>query len=411
MVQDLHTPFLLFLEDDRQYFEAQIKEHGFPAIVSARLDTSHIEGLLSAPQTEWGSLGYIVASSIPLATVYETLGYHEKALALCRLGVYEWPHPWPRYPEDQDDFKGRMNCQSPQLKAGICADRIGTKERARELYTWAAANYTLTPDDIDRHSSSGEYQVIWERYPYRAYALACLERWEEALEVARETQNLVDQDRRAQTSEAHRVEFRLLRVVTELASYKMNPGNENRRKAQEMLHPQAVTSFDHGEHRDGLFYLYNLRARHPELANPPEAETPQAERALQGAQACKQIMAGFGISLDDTVDSLKVLDSLIRDLYLIAQNSEDKKKQLLFMWGSYFGEVVSSELAGGQWRISQENLLDSTVTWEIGGAELHLWAFKVVFGYITGQWDKSLHQTWLEAEEEYVEYTMAARYS
>jgi hypothetical protein len=124
-----------------------------------------------------------------------------------------------------------------QLRAAICADRTGNRDRAAQLYEWASANYHLNDEDRAFYKDTKQLQVIWERMPYRAYALGCLDHWEEALAVAEECQRWVEEDRRAETSESYRAPLKILRVVRALAHHKVNPSDENRKQAAQMLAP------------------------------------------------------------------------------------------------------------------------------------------------------------------------------
>jgi hypothetical protein len=130
----------------------------------------------------------------------------------------------------------------------------------------------------------------------------------------------------------------------------------------------------------------------------------------EAANACRSAMMEGGLKLDGTPESLKLLDRSMREMYR-GIGGKERQKGLFLMWGSYFGEVVRDELAGGQWRIAQKNLLQSTLTWQLGEVELHLWPFKVVHEYITGQNNKSLYETWSEIEEQYIDHGLAARYA
>jgi hypothetical protein len=121
-------------------------------------------------------------------------------------------------------------------------------------------------------------------------------------------------------------------------------------------------------------------------------------------------MAFAGITLDGTPESLKLLDEQIRSIFQAASD-EQEKKTFLFFLGSYFGEVAREELAGGQWNFSEENMLAWTLDWDMGGIELHLWAFQHVYKYAIAQSGKPLFQLWQETEQAYIEYGQAMKHT
>ena len=306
-------------------------------------DLNIVEQEIRAPNPDWTSgVSYAIETAPTIATGYEYIGEFEKALQYYRLGTYAWPYPWPVNPaESTEDSYGRRGALARlQLRAAICADRVGETERARNLYEWAAKHYKVTAVDIEYFTQTNQFQAIWEYEPFCAFSLACLGKWKEALSIGEEALHWVQQDARAQTTESHQTPLKILPVILALSNYKVQPNDDNRLSAQRMLDPQAVTSRDHANHLLALFYLYNLHARHPDLANPPDDELSPAVRARQGADACKKWMVSAGITLDGTTESLKYLDQNIRSLFQ-ATSDEQEKKTFLFLWGSYFGEVAT----------------------------------------------------------------------
>jgi hypothetical protein len=354
----------------------------------------------------------LLVNSAWVATAHEARGDITRAMAWYRLGQFQWRggKQFSSVKEDPPDIMHRDAAARNQLPAAICSDRVGDNERAKELYLWASANYSLTSDEIDYAVSNKYYQTIWQRFPKRAYALCCLENWDEALSVAEEAQRIVDMDRRAQTKESHQAPLRILPVVLALTRYHTHPSDQTRRSAQEMLHVQSVATRSHGDHILALFYLFNLRSRHPELANPSSDELLPAERISQGAEACIAWMAKGGIQLNGTPASLQLLDRYARKIYKRSQNKEDRKA-ILFFIGSYFGEAVRKELAGGQWKFSEDNLLKTTVDWDMGEIELHLWAFNHTHELLEKKTKKSFYALWEETEQAYTNSGLAALYA
>ncbi len=104
---------------------------------------------------------------------------------------------------------------------------------------------------------------------------------------------------------------------------------------------------------------------------------------------------------------MRLLDEHTREIYRAARNDEGRKR-FLFLWGSYFGEVVRRELAGGKWKFSTENLRESTVDWDIGQVELHLWPFNHAFEFVTGQKKETFYQLWRKTEKSYIKLGLAA---
>lgn len=335
--------------------------------------------------------------------VYETLGNKQAALDCYQLGQYQYRENSKLYPinmgKDFVGLRGRDDAAMQQLSAAIGADRIGNQERAQQLYAWVAENRTLTEDEyqdfLDEQPSG-----IWRRLPFKAYALACLENWEETLAVAEICQEVVEGDSRALTSESYQVPLQVLRMVLALVKYKLGPTPELLKIAREALDPQAVASRVHPSHLISLYYLYNLRQRHPEIIEPEQSELTSAERARQGAQACVEWMAEGGLNLDFTPGSLATLDKIIHELYATLKE-ENKRVQAIFLWGSYLGEVTRRELAGGQWQLTEE-FWDSSLYWDMGEIDFKMWIFRYLRQYLTGEVNKTLFQAWQETEEAYL---------
>lgn len=344
--------------------------------------------------------------------VYETLGYRQAAMDCYRLGQYEYRENTKLYPSNMGKkyvpLMGRDDAARQQLSAAICADRIGNQDRARQLFAWVAENRTLTDDDYQEFLS-GQPSGIWERLPYKAYALACLEQWEAALAVTEQCQEVVKQDSLALTSESYRVPLQVLSMVLALAKYQVAPTPELLQKTREALDPQVVASRVHPSHLISLSYLYNLRQRHPELLDPAKNELISAERAQQGAQACADWMAEGGINLDFTPESLALLDKTVQDIYASLEE-ENKKVQAIFLWGSYLGEVTRRELAGGQWQFTKK-FLDSSLYWDMGEIEFNMWVFKYLHQYLDGQIQKTLFEAWEETEQAYLDFGLAAMHN
>lgn len=223
----------------------------------------------------------VLAKSHWVGAAYEAMDDLKIALAWYRLGQYGWRGGmhFTKAVKDRVDFGQREAAARNQLLAAICADRVGQTARARDLYLWAAENRTLTPGEMEELTKTRQYTVLWEWGSARAYALACLERWAEAMAVGVEAESWLERDRRAQTGESCWAPLRILPVVMALARYQVSPSEYARQAVREMIHPQAVATRSHSDHLMALFFLFNLRARHPNLANPPSEERPSAEHA------------------------------------------------------------------------------------------------------------------------------------
>lgn len=356
-----------------------------------------------------GTIQGVIDASAELGIANELSGNLPAAKAWYCIGQYAWRgkriftnlmnHPEP-------DVMDREAAARSQLESAICATRVGNHERARQLYEWAAQNYGFSEREIRIWEGKEKtHIVLWTNLSYCAYALLCLGRWAEALSTAERGEEYFRRDRHWKDKTYEPIV--LYPIVQAVARYQLDPSPENRRKAIEMLSPQAVASRNHLGHLWALFHLYNLRALHPDLAQPHPDELPLEERARQGAELCVQWMAEGGVMLDGTPESLKLLDDTMR-LVFRSLDSEEKRKQTLFAWGSYFGEVVRKELAGGQWRAHGKAMTEISVDWELGEAELHLWAYRHVKAYVTGKTEKSLYALWTEIEQAYLDLGLAA---
>lgn len=374
-----------------------------------RIDFQRVRVETEKPPAVWtNTIYYAVVNAWRMAAAYETLGDFKCAMQFHRLGTYSWAFPWPVYPHAQgdNDISLRDDLRLSQLPAAVSCDRIGLRDRARVLYGWAAEHSSLTDEELAFY---GVDQVVWERLPWRAYALACLERWEEARVVAEQSDEVVHKDRRAQTTESYQSPLKILPVVLALTRFKTDPSEINRKQAVRMLHPQSVASRAHESHLHALFYLYNLRARHPDLAAPQEGDALSPAGARQTAELCQKWLAGQGFLLDRTPESLNVLDQLMRPSYESAPD-EEARNGMVALWGSYLGEILREELAGGQWDFEPVSPGPALV-WDMGVGELRVLPYKHILQILTGKTSQSLYELWQETEQSYVEMGLAARYA
>lgn len=230
----------------------------------------------------------VIDASTEQGIANELLGNVPAAKVWYRIGQYGWRGK-RIFKKDMDNpapsEMTRSAAALPQLESAICATRAGNHERARQLYEWAAQNYGFSERELQILEGGKDKTdiVLWTNFSYRAYALLCLGHWAEALATAERGEEYFRRDRhwRDKTYEP----LVLYPIVQAVARYKLHPSEENRRKAMEMLSPQAVASPNHGGHLWALFYLYTLRALHPELIEPPPARTgwakPLVGEALQ----------------------------------------------------------------------------------------------------------------------------------
>jgi hypothetical protein len=345
-----------------------------------------------------------------MGTAHEALGNLHAALGWYRVGQYGWrgAEQFAITPQDFPDYGRRMTAGMLQMDAAICADRAGQSERAKRLFTWAVNNRSLTEEELDEFNETRQHKAVWGWTIQKAYALLCLDHWQDALAVAEDSLVWVQKDPHAKSNSSHEMPLMILPVVMALAQYKANSNKENRLDAVKKLDPQVVASRTHVDHLIGLFYLFNLRAKFPELAHPSDDELPPSARAKQGADACREWMGKVGTQLDGTTESLKLLDYSLRKLYPTIEDDEEQKT-MIFLWGSYFGDVVCEELAGGQWNFNADHMLSWTVDWDMGEIELHLWPFQRVMEYASGQTDKNLFDLWEETERAYIDFGLAAK--
>ena len=357
-------------------------------------------------------LQFALTAAASVGTAWEWKGELANALAWYEFGALSWRggRQFRHFmDEDPPDIGARSAAGGNQLKAAICADRVGELDRAKQLYGWANHNYSFTSQEV-AYYREGQSQVLWEFLPFKAYALACLEDWEQALAVAEQVSRIVEADRRAQSSEAYREPLQVLAVVRALVRNEVDPSEENRRRAIEALDPQSVASRIHGSHLISLLYLYNLRARHPDLANPAPEELPPGERARRGSEACISWFARVGLTLDGTAESLRLLDSRAAEVgpYLTAVQDE---KTAIFLLGSYLGEVIKAELAGGKWVFEGNDLAQWKLDWEMGEAGFHILPFKEAARRTRGDDKFRLYDVWTQAEQTYVRLGLNAKYA
>jgi tetratricopeptide (TPR) repeat protein len=353
-----------------------------------------------------------IAMGIRMGSANEAVGNLPAAMGWYQVGRYYWRGLPTEQVEQNEvlDYGLRMSVGMHQMKAAVCANRAGDSELAVRLFTWAVKNRSLTEEELHEFEETKQPYAVWEWTIERAYALLCLGRFQEALEAGEEALRWIEMDRRAKVESATEMPLLILPTVLALARYQLDPSAENLLEAIERLDLNAVASRIHVDHLLGLFYLFNLRAKYPEFAQPSDKDLPPAARAQQAAEACRAWMRKADIELDGSPESLHRLDHSLPQLYPTIED-EDQWKMVLFMLGSYFGEVVREELAGGQWNFSAETMLSWTVDWDLGDVELHLWPYQRVHEYATGQTDETLFDLWVQTEQAYTEFGLAARYA
>lgn len=400
------TKFVEFVGNRVGQGLARLESHGW---LDERIQGPKVEEILAEinPEPLPNHLHALIGTSPWTGTANEIMGNLGSALAWYQVGSYTWRWEWV-YTTPPTERTGAMRSRArKQLLSAVCSDRIGKLDRAEGLYRWAVHNYSLIPKEIEWLVDRENYERLWELRTNSAYAHACLGEWEACWDLVQEAQRWLDADPDAERSETARVQLLLLPILTSLARHKAEPSEEHRLRAQEMLHPQAVATRIHIDHLFALFYLFNLRARHPELASPPDGELPPAERATKASETCVQWMAHGGVHLDSTVESLKVLDEWIPKIWPTLD--DEKQRMSLYFWGAYVGEVVREELAGGRWNFNDESALNWRVEWEMGGAELRLFSIQKAYNLAVGEMVQPLYELWEETEKNYLELGLAAK--
>jgi len=347
-----------------------------------------------------------------LGTAYEILGQHEIATAWYQLGQYTWRggKQFDSVYKEPADYGSRMTAGRLQLNSAICADRVGSIDRARFLFTWAVENRSFTEKELQGFEETKQPWLVWEWAIQRAYALICLGEIQLAYDTGNETLQWIKKDNRAKLGSATEMPLLIFPTILALINYELDPSPENRTEAIQLLDLDSVATRFHPDQFRGLFYLFNLRAKYPELAAPADEDLPPSVRAQQAAEACRRWTAKADLQLNNSVESLKILDKYLKKFYSEIKDKE-QRKFVLFMLGSYFGEVVRAELAGGKWNFSAEVMLSWTIDWDIGEVELHLWPFQRVHEYATSKTNETLTDLWNETEQAYLDFGLAALYS
>lgn len=245
---------------------------------------------------------------------FETKGEYEAAFAWYRLGQFKWrgEAQFEQYiDEARPDISARAAAARNQLPAGVCADRVGDEKKAQQFYEWAALNRSLSEGELEFYSEQGNHQIIWEFLAYLAYALACLERWNEALEIAQMANEHATVDERAQSTNSYRVPVKILPIVLALSKHQVAASEETRQNVIKALDRQSASSKSHDSHLASLFHLYNLKAKHPDLANPRAEEIPPAERARRGYEMAVKWWAHLGVDADGTPESFREIENML----------------------------------------------------------------------------------------------------
>jgi len=290
----LRSTFREFLEErDRQNMQF-LQEHGWLNSQTGGPIVTEIELLLRPYLNHEGpipqeNLQRVLDMSVSAAPICETLGKIPAALDWYRIGQYRYRggRVYSRHlGQEWPDISAREDAGRGQLESAVCATRVGNHERARQLYEWAAENYDLSEEEKKGLKRVGSSDVVWEHLPYRAYALACLEQWEEALQSAEEARQYIEKGwlRIRRVYGATYTPILVCRVVLALARYKVHPSEKTFEQAATALRTQISISIKDRDLR-ALFLFYNLRALHPELVEPPAVRTgwgrmPVLERQL-----------------------------------------------------------------------------------------------------------------------------------
>ena len=279
------SAFQEFLQKRTDHHRAFLEQHGWLDPASGRPRVELVEPLLRAHLGEdhhpfqQEELNDLMALAEEASMANEALGQMPAALAWYRLGAYRWRGGaiYRRHIGAVEvSLFTREDAARFQLPAAVCSDRAGWRERALQLYAWAADNRALTEEEKSRFLSSRQEHFLWGNLPYRAYALACLERWQDALAVVQEAEEALRRDRGARRTESYQAPLKILDMVAALARYMVEPMEEHRRAVVQALHPRSAASPSFGDQMEALFYLFNLRARHPELvADTPSRVKPE----------------------------------------------------------------------------------------------------------------------------------------
>jgi len=327
----LSEAFLEFLRLKAQEDLQFLRKHGWldGATMGPRNDVLEAliepyEGVEDAKIRPPEEIDQAISRSPWAATAHEALGQPSSAQGWYSLGQHLWrggkqydraytfkqgvlePREI-RYIHGVPELGLRDDAGRRQLPAAICADRIGNVQRADQLFTWASENRWLSSNEVAQYSEQGVHSLIWERLPFRAYALVCLGDWQNAFEAAELAEGALMQDRSPLKRDTEYLPKLVLPVVLALARYHVDPTQENRRKAVEWLHPEAVRAREHDALLQALFFILNLRARHPELMeempSPSKKQHPpnlrlrlnhrQGVSALAFSHDGRQIAAGL----------------------------------------------------------------------------------------------------------------------
>ena len=395
--------------------KAHIEKNGWITLGADAPDVEKIQEILQqylGTQENPPPLGAKTAASLGpnMGAASEALGNLPSAIAWYRIGRYVWRggEQFKSSPEGFPHYGSRMTVGMLQMEAAICADRTGESNAAQHLFTWAVKNRSLSETELHEFGKTKQPYAVWEWAIERAYALLCLKEFQSALKAGKEALHWIGKDSRANLGSAAEMPLLIFPTVLALIRYELDPSPENQAEAVQQLDLDSVATRYHPDHLIGLFYLFNLRAKYPELAAPVDDELPPAARAQQGAEACRRWTSKAGIHLDDSLKSLKVMDKHLKELYRNIQD-DDQRKLALFMLGSYYGDIVRHELSGGKWNFAADAMLSWSVDWVLGEVELQLWPFQRVHEYATGKTDESLMDLWEETEQAYIEFGLAAR--
>lgn len=413
-MSNIQSKFQKYLQDVINEGKNHIEKNNWCLPGSDIPDVTKIEELL---QPFLGSQEYpppralktAVSLGPNMGAAYETLGNLEPSQAWYHLGRYIWRggEQFESTPPGFPHYGSRMTVGMLQMDAAICADRAGQTSTAKQLFTWVVKNRSFSEKELREFEGTNQPKAVWEWKIQKAYAKLCLGDLQSANETAEEALLWIGKDRETKLDSATKMPLLIFPTILALIRYELDPTPNKCTEAVRLLDYGAVSTTIHVDRLEAFFYLFNLRAKYPDLIEFHEEDLPPSIRAIQAADACRDWATKVGIKLDNSVESLHILDKNLQKIYSNIPD-EDQQKLVLFMLGSYFGEIARSELEGGEWNFSAETMLSWTVDWDLEEAEIQLWPFQRVHEFATSKIDDTLTDLWKQTKQAYLNFEIAA---
>lgn len=278
-----------FMMKERAMCEYFLNKHGFYDKMPENINVGPDE-YYDVPNDEWTNIygkrpdwhsvckkGTTITCYDTLAIVYKYFGDEEKAQKMLRyLSTIEMPtSKYQGLPEKCDEAWNILIDQGIwQLKKAIQLN-MSHKDTdwARQCFEWCAENCFLSEKTLSDMIGDENYDFIAVAFLWRGYALLMLGRVEEAYELFKEVRPYLDRYKKLGVEMWRTVEYALPKALLPLCEYKLEPTEDNRRKAKKGLEECVKSLREYRDRLEAYLYYYHLKETFPEVYDDTKATT------------------------------------------------------------------------------------------------------------------------------------------